>query len=79
MTTKEKTEAVLRNIFPTLKNKDIDTNWGPNEIEGWDSLNHLNLVMEINKEFKVNLEFDDVMSIEKIEDIFLILKKHGIN
>jgi acyl carrier protein len=68
----EKVEKILISVFPVLKKK-IDPDWGPEEVEGWDSLAHLNLVMEINKEFGINLEFDEVMTIEKISDIYRIL------
>ena len=68
----EKVEKILISVFPVFKKK-IDPDWGPEEVEGWDSLAHLNLVMEINKEFGINLEFDEVMTIEKISDIYRIL------
>jgi acyl carrier protein len=69
---------VLREVFPSL-NDEINYEWGPNEVSGWDSLNHLNLIMTLNKKFKIEITFEEVLSIEKIEDIFLLLKNKGIN
>ena len=68
---------IIYEIFPSI-NGEIKHEWGPNDIQDWDSLNHLNLVMAINHKFEINLEFEEVMSIEKIDDIFRILDKKGI-
>ena len=65
---------VLIDVFPSL-NGQIDHDWGPNEIKEWDSLNHLNLIMALNNKFNIELEFEDVLSIESIRDIFYILKQ----
>ena len=69
---------VLVEVFPSL-NGQIDHNWGPNDIKEWDSLNHLNLAMSLNEKFSIELEFEEVLSIETIGDIFLMLRKKGIN
>ena len=68
---------VLIDIFPST-NGQIDDNWGPNEIEEWDSLTHLNLVMALSEEFNISLEFEEVLSIEKIGDIYPLIEKRGI-
>lgn len=77
MSNKARVETILKKVFPKLTDDNIDESWGPNDIEGWDSLNHLNLVMEINKEFNINLEFDEVMSIEKVSDIITVVEKYN--
>ena len=64
-------------VFPSINGK-IDDNCGPNEIEEWDSLNHLNLVMALSEEFNISLEFEEVLSIEKIGDIYPLIEKRGI-
>ena len=69
---------IIYEIFPSI-NGEIKYYWGPNDINDWDSLNHLNLVMAINNKFEINLEFEEVMSIETIGDIFRILEEKGIN
>ncbi len=68
---------VLIEVFPSL-NGQIDYDWGPNNIKEWDSLNHLNLIMSLNEKFSIELEFEDVLSIETVGDIFSILKKKGL-
>ncbi len=74
---KAEVETVLNNIFPTLNGR-IEDWWGPNEIEGWDSMKHLDLVMALGERFQISLEFEEILSIESIEDIYLTLEKRGI-
>ena len=69
---------VLIEVFPSL-NGSLNYDWGPNEIEEWDSLNHLNLIINLNEKFNIEIEFEDVLSIEKIGDIFSVLNKKGIS
>ncbi len=74
---KKQVHDVVARTFVSI-NGDIDDNWGPEQIADWDSLNHLNLVMAIGEEFEISLEFEEVLSIEKIKDIYTIIKKRGI-
>ena len=67
----------LLEVFPSL-NGEINKNWGPDQIQDWDSLAHLNLVMTLGEKFDVSLEFEEVMSIETVGDIFRVLNEKGI-
>ena len=76
-TNKEIVFQTLREVFPSLEGK-INEDWGPEQIQEWDSLAHLNLVITLGEKFDVSLEFEDVMSIEIVRDIFNVLKGKGI-
>ena len=67
----------LLEVFPSL-NGEINKNWGPDQIQDWDSLAHLNLVMTLGEKFDVSLEFEEVLSIETVGDIFRVLDDKGI-
>ena len=67
----------LLEVFPSL-NGEINQSWGPDEIQDWDSLAHLNLVMVLGEKFNVSLEFEEVMSIENVGDIFRVLDDKGV-
>ena len=71
---KTKIDNLLKNIFPSI-NGEIDENWGPDDIKEWDSLNHLNMVLDIEKQFNISLELEEVLSIEKIKHIYEIIEK----
>jgi len=75
--TKARVQKTLASVFSSLEG-DFKEEWGPNEIEDWDSMAHLNLVMAIGEEFEINLDFDEVMAIGTIGDILTILEKREI-
>lgn len=73
----DRVERVLKVVFD-LTTENIDINWGPEQVDGWDSMAHLDLVMALGEEFGIDLEFDEVMSIGVIRDIYSVLDRRGI-
>ena len=47
-------------------------------VASWDSFNHLLLISEIEKEFKMKFTMQEVIDIKSVKDIKTILKKHGV-
>mgnify|MGYP001430286326 FL=1 len=66
-------QLVLRSVFPSIS-QDCPDEWGPDEIEDWDSMAHLNLVMAVGEEFGVELDFNEIMGIGTVGDILKIIK-----
>ena len=73
---RQKVEKLLTKTFPSVDGKIMDT-MGPEEITEWDSLTHLNLITEINNEFSINIQFEDVLLINKISDIYKVIDKYS--
>ncbi|MFC2156067.1 acyl carrier protein [Acidobacteriota bacterium] len=69
----ERLVKVLRNVFP-IEGDVIDENWTSDDIPEWDSIGHLNLIMEIEKEFDTKIEIEEMFEVEKLADITRILK-----
>jgi len=67
-------EKVIRGVFP-IEAETIDENWTSDDIPDWDSVGHLNLIMEIQKEFAIKIEIEEMFEIEKLGDITRILGK----
>lgn len=67
-------EQVIRRVFSITEDK-INEEWTSDNISSWDSVGHLNLILEINKEFHVQLEIEEMFEVEKLADITNILKK----
>lgn len=65
-------ETVIRNVFP-IESDTIDENWTSDHIPDWDSVGHLNLIMEIEKEFDVKFEIEEMFEVESLGDITRIL------
>ena len=77
-------EFMTRNLFQIISDvfqveqEKISDSTTQNDIEGWDSLNALLLIEEIEKEYEIKLPIDDVIEISSVNDIKRILKNHGI-
>lgn len=70
----KKLKKIFSKIFPNLV--DVDLKKDRNSFENWDSLNHLQLVSEIETSFGINLEISEIAGIEKGADFIpLILLK----
>lgn len=67
-------EEIVREVFK-LDNKVINETWSSDDISGWDSLGHLNLLLAIEKEFNIKFEIEEMFQIQSLGDIDEILGK----
>ncbi|MGE5340271.1 MAG: acyl carrier protein [Candidatus Omnitrophota bacterium] len=68
-------EKVIRGVFSMDEENPINENWTSDDIPDWDSVGHLNLILEVEKEFKVKIEIEEMFEIERLADISRILEK----
>ena len=45
----------------------------PDQVEGWDSLGHTQLVNAIEKEFGLSFDIDEIMEMEDVQSIVRVL------
>lgn len=72
MIDESKLRQVISNVLGVPLDS-IDDDSSPDNIEKWDSLSHLNLVMAIEAEFNVELTPEDSMDMLSVKLIRLIL------
>jgi acyl carrier protein len=48
------------------------------EIDGWDSVNHLRLVAEIEEAFHISLTDEEVTRIASLRDVEILLAERGV-
>ena len=48
---------------------------GPDQIEEWDSLGHVTMASELEREFGISFEIDDLMEMETIATILTIIER----
>jgi acyl carrier protein len=60
-----------------IKESDISGGISRKNTIEWDSINHLLLVSEIEKEFRINLTIKEVEEIRNYKELDLIVKKHS--
>lgn len=71
----EKVQEIFRDIFDD-QNLIIGNSTSSNDIEEWDSLNHINLIVAIEKEFKIKFNFSELSGLKDVGAMIdLILAK----
>ena len=63
------TLSVLLSDFFKKENLVISLTTTANDIEEWDSLNHMDLIRSIEEEFNIEFEFFEVMDFENIGEL----------
>ena len=59
-------------VFKNYSGK-INFNLSPNEVEDWDSMGHLNLIMSMEKKFNITIEFEEAIMIDNLESLFNLI------
>ena len=72
----DKLNEIISNIF-NINLDEIDERKGPNDIDMWDSIQHLNLVTAIQDEFEITFDLKEILEIMSIGDIYKVLKRKG--
>ena len=68
--------AVLARTFK-IPAETVNAESGPHSIAAWDSAGHMNLVLELEKEFGVRFADDDVVEMISVEAIAAALQRLG--
>ena len=51
------------------------------DIEGWDSLQHINILAMLEREFQIEFDIDQIVSLENVGDMVIVIeemKKAGL-
>jgi acyl carrier protein len=77
--TREEVFNRAQDIFRDIFDEDdlvINDTTNSDEIENWDSLNHINLVSAIEKEFNIKLSLGELMTLKDVGNIIdLVIEK----
>lgn len=72
-----KLKEVLARIFNVTVDVIADDS-SPDNIENWDSLRHMTLVIALEEEFDVEFTDDQVVDILRYDLIKIVLSEHGV-
>ncbi len=61
-------KTLLSDIFD-ISEKEIDNNIYLNEIKGWDSVKHMELILTIEENYNISLTGDEIASLKSFSDI----------
>ena len=70
---KDRIKKVMATVFK-LDTVQIADDIDPDTIEVWDSLNHINLILALEKEFKVKIEGVEVIEMITLDVITKVIK-----
>lgn len=69
-------EKILNVLKQVLELNSVDKSCSQANCEKWDSLKHLELVVEIESEFEVELEPEEIAKMKNFENIKKVLQQH---
>jgi acyl carrier protein len=72
--------ARLREIFDNVFDDDsidITPQLSAKDVDGWDSLTHIRLILTIEKAFKVKFSTSEIGKLENVGDLVAIIKARG--
>lgn len=78
MSNLDKLNKVLRDVLDLRKIEDITDDLGPDDIESWDSLGHVELVTNLEEVFEIALSVVDISRMYTVGGIKKILGKYGV-
>ena len=71
----KKIQNCLKKIFPKNKIPTNTLNLKIGSFKNWDSLSHLNLLLLIEKQFKIKFTINEMTELKTIKDIKLTIQK----
>jgi acyl carrier protein len=71
---REELRAIMAKVFKTDINN-ISDNLNQKEVEFWDSLRHLTLIIELEQKYDVSFEPEEISEMISFEKVFLFLNK----
>ena len=66
-------EGIFRDLFQD-KSLSINTETSAKDIEGWDSLAHISLIVAIEKKFGIKFKLVELQEFRKVGDILALVK-----
>lgn len=67
----EKVLDILRSVF---KEDSLDDTCSQHNCKNWDSMNHLNLIVELEMEFGVSFEPEEIAQMVSFSDVIRVVK-----
>lgn len=73
---KERLNEVFRDVFDDSRII-VNENTTSDDIEDWDSLEHINLIGTVEQEFKMRFKMKEVSSMKNVGEMMSIIEERG--
>jgi acyl carrier protein len=69
--------ATLNEIFSSVLDEDVklELESTAEDVEGWDSLNHVRLMVEVERTFKIKLSAAEISRFKNVGDLVQVIEK----
>ena len=74
----QKATLILSNVFG-IKEADIHPDLTKADVGSWDSLNQMDLVTSLEKEYNITLGIPDIVKMQSVKAILEVLKEQGVD
>lgn len=78
MENKMKLNEIFKRTF-NIKGEELDFLFNKENVTNWDSLGHITLIFELENEFEVMMETEDILALNSFDDAIKILEKNEIS
>ena len=75
---KSKIMTILAEVLEISPDR-VNLNTEPNQLEEWDSLAHLKLIMKLEQELNISISMEEVSELTSIDKIYSIISKKTSN
>lgn len=72
---KQSLEKILAKVFG-VDSEEINDQTSPDNLTSWDSFNGLTLINELEKNYKIKLNIEEMAKVKNVADIRKLLQKH---
>ena len=69
----DQVKEIISEVFD-IAISSVNENSALANFEEWDSLNHMELIVTIEKRFKIEMSFEEIVSIKSVGDLINIIK-----
>lgn len=76
MSVDEKVESVLAEVLQ-VPEAEITDGLAMKDVEAWDSLKHMELVVSLEQAFDTQLTFDEIVAMQSVGEIKRVLRARG--
>lgn len=73
-----KLAALLAEIFG-LRASEISPKLSKEDIDSWDSLRQMDLIVSLEREYNLALDMSDIVEMRGVESIISVLQRKGVN
>ncbi len=78
MDEKQKFRSIISAVLQ-IKEDEVTDELSPEQVDTWDSLNHINLIGALEQEFGLTLATENLEQSQSIPSLKALLAEHGIN